>query len=343
MSRGDQLLRQWELLRTLPTRGAGTPLADLADRFAVSERTIQRDFEILQALGFPIAFEADEQGKRFWRMPHDFFKNGSLTISLTEALALHLAAELLVPFQGTHLADGLAELMAKIRRTLPESVLTHFANLGDILYVRRAGRTDYSKKADLIRVLSDASHECRCVEIAYRSLWRGQEYATRCDPYGLVFHDEDLYLVAHSHRAGAIRVFKIARVLSAELKDDHFERPADFRLEEHFRTSFGIVQSHSPPVEIAVKFSGAGAALVEERMWHESQQLDWIESAGTLFEPAIEGAEGLVATFTLGNVVEFKRWILGFGPLAEILRPDWLRVEVAEALRLAAGQYMPSA
>ncbi|MBU1694777.1 MAG: helix-turn-helix domain-containing protein, partial [Verrucomicrobia bacterium] len=63
MSRGDQLQRQWNLLRTLQTRGEGIPLQDLARELEVVERTIQRDLELLQKLGFPIEHEDDEIGK----------------------------------------------------------------------------------------------------------------------------------------------------------------------------------------------------------------------------------------------------------------------------------------
>ncbi|GMU32795.1 MAG: transcriptional regulator [Planctomycetia bacterium] len=339
MSRGDQLTRQWELLRTLQTRGTGIPLRELSERFGVSERTIQRDFEMLQELGFPIEHDQDECGKRFWRMPHDFFRSGPLVISLTEAVALHLAEESLAPLTGTHLADGVAGLIEKVHQALPPAALAHFAKLDEILHVRLTGQTDYAAKAEIIRTLEEAARESLCVEITYRALWRGQQYTTRCDPLGLVLYDGDLYLVAHSHRAGALRVFKAARILAASKTTVQFERPEGFRLEDHFRSSFGIIHATGRPIEIAVRFTGTGAALVEERLWHQSQRLNWLEEAGTLFEHADEEPDNLVATFQLGDVVEFKRWILGFGPQAEVLRPDWLRAEIHHELNAAAEQY----
>jgi len=53
MPQGEQIQRQWNLLRALQTRGEGIPLAQLAQDFEVSPRTIQRDLELLQELGFP--------------------------------------------------------------------------------------------------------------------------------------------------------------------------------------------------------------------------------------------------------------------------------------------------
>lgn len=333
------MLRQWELLRSLQTRGAGIPLRELTERFEVSERTIQRDFEMLQELGFPLEHDTDVNGKRFWRIPHDFFRHGPLVISLTEAMALHLAGGLLAPLQGTHLAQGLTDIMEKVKQALPASALNHFTNLDGIVHVRRTGQTRYAEKAGILRTLEEAARECRSVQIGYRALWRGEEYVTTCDPYGLVLYDGDIYLVAHSHRAGALRVFKVARMRSAQITSGHFERADEFRLEDQFRSSFGIIQSSASPIEIAVRFTGAGAALVEERVWHESQQLSWLEEDATLFEPVAGEAGSLIATFQLGDLVEFKRWLLGFGKQAEVLRPDWLRAEIRDELLAAAARY----
>ena len=57
MARGELILRQWNLLKMLQTRGEGISLRDLAEQLEVSERTIQRDFEVLQELGIDAQLE----------------------------------------------------------------------------------------------------------------------------------------------------------------------------------------------------------------------------------------------------------------------------------------------
>ncbi|RME41955.1 MAG: transcriptional regulator [Planctomycetota bacterium] len=339
MARGDQILRQWNLLRALQTRGEGLPLAELAREAEVSERTIQRDIEVLVGLGFPIEFETDEFGKRYWRMPHDYFRSGPLMLSLTEAISLHLAEHLLDPLAGTYLAEGLHTILEKIRALVPRRALDHFAALDEILYVRRTGVTDYAACAETIRTLIDAVRLHQTVEVRYRALWRGAEYDTAFDPYGLVLYDGDLFLVGRSHRARAVRVFKVPRILAATMTTRKFRRPSGFRLEDQFRASFGIYQAHDPPIEIRVRFSGVAAALVEERVWHESQQLSWQPAEETLFELPSDRSDTLIATFRLAGVVEFKRWIKSFGDQAEVLRPAWLRAQLREELLAAAERY----
>lgn len=339
MSRGAQINRHWRLLLTLQRRGQGLTLRELADEFDVSERTLQRDFEALQEVGIPIEHEADEIGRRFWRLPADFLRTSPLVISLTEAISLHLAEHLFAPLAGTQFAAGLQSTLAKIRSLLPARALEYFRALDQTVHVRRVGVTDYAAHADTIATLTTAVSAQRIVELTYQSLWRADRYGTRFDPYGLVFFDGDLFAIGRSHRAGAVRVLKISRISAATLTADVFERPADFDLAAFFRGSFGIVQARGEPLDIEVRFRGPGAALVEERIWHESQQLEWLPAPETLFEPLSEQPEELRATFRLANVVEFKRWLRGFGDTAEIVRPAWLRAEFRAELLAAADRH----
>jgi predicted DNA-binding transcriptional regulator YafY len=339
MPRGEQIQRQWNLLRMLQTRGEGIPLAQLANECDVSERTIQRDLELLQELGFPVEFGEDEYGKRFWRMPADFFKTGPLTLSLTEAISLHLAERVLAPLAGTHFVAGLQSIQEKIRSLMPAQAMDYFSGLGSTLLVRPVAATDFSRHSDIIKTLHEATLDEQTVEVEYHALWRGDRYKTLYDPYGLVLHLDDLFVVGRSHRADAVRIFKVSRIFSAGLTASRFERPEGFDLETFFRGSFGIIQADQEPIEIAVQFKGVAAAVVEERIWHDSQKLEWLPATANLFDHEPEKGHSLVATFKLAEVIEFKRWLKGFGDQAVVLRPEWLRREIRDELLAAAARY----
>lgn len=339
MARGEQVLRQWNLLRALQTRGMGVPLRELAEECGVTERTIQRDFEVLEELGFPIEHDEDEHGKRYWRLPKDFFRTGPLVLGLTEAVSLHLAEHLFAPLGGTLFADGLASVLAKIRSLIPARALEYFRSLDQTICVRATGHSDYARHAEDIRVLTDAAQRSRVVEVTYRPLWRPDEYTTRFDPYGLVYYEGDLFVVGRSHRASAIRVFKVTRIVRAVATDEGFQRPAGFRLEEHFRSSFGIVRTDAEPIEVVVRLAGAVAGLVEERVWHESQQVERLAAEPTLFEEPGAQRPAVRATFRLADVVEFKRWVRSLGADAEVLKPAWLRRELHAELLAAARRH----
>lgn len=339
MSKDQPINRHWNLLRTLQTRGEGIPLAHLAAECGVSDRTIQRDLDKLQELGFPITYQEDDYGKRYWSMPHDYFRSGALNLSLTEAVSLHLAQRLFAPLAGTHFAEGLESLLKKIHSLVPARALDYFSGLGETLHVRPFAATDYSRCREAIHVLDRGAQDGRSVEVEYHSLWRDDTYTTLYDPYGLVLHLDDIFAVGLSHRATAVRIFKASRVLAARLTERTFDRPDDFDLERFFRSSFGIIQPTHEPIEITVQFNGVAAAVVEERIWHDSQKLEWLPSEPNLFDRDPGDSGALIATFRLAEVIDFKRWLKGFGDQAVVLAPQWLRDTIRDELLSAAGQY----
>ena len=64
MARGDQLARQWTLVRLLPGR-MGRTLAQLKAELGVGKRRVQRDISVLESAGFPITSES-RNGAIFW-------------------------------------------------------------------------------------------------------------------------------------------------------------------------------------------------------------------------------------------------------------------------------------
>jgi predicted DNA-binding transcriptional regulator YafY len=338
MARGEQLLRQWNLLKTLQTRGTGLPLALLAEEMGVAERTIQRDFELLQEMGFPLDHMEDEYGKRFWKLPHDFFKLGPLVLSHTEAMSLVLAEQLFEPIAGTHLAEGLQSVLDKIRSCIPKPALEYFADVDMLAYIPKFGRTDHKPHAEKIRALIDAAQKQQSVTVAYRPVWQPGEFQTLFDPYGLVMFDGNLFALGFSHHSQAVRIFKVVRICCVEPTNKAF-KPTDIDVRRQFEHSFGIVQGSGEPIRIVVKFTGKAAQLVGERTWHDSQQLQWLEPDATLFEPVSNEPDALVATFCLAETSVFKGWIKGFGQHAEVLEPQSLRHEIRDELLAAARLY----
>lgn len=66
--RNRQIVRTWEILQLL--NGQPRTLDELAGSVAsgVTTRTIRRDFEALEAAGFPLYDDVDDDGKRRWRL-----------------------------------------------------------------------------------------------------------------------------------------------------------------------------------------------------------------------------------------------------------------------------------
>jgi predicted DNA-binding transcriptional regulator YafY len=62
--RGDQLSRQWRIIRQIEASKTGLTATEIAELGGVSLRTAYRDLDDLQYAGFPLYTDKREHGQR---------------------------------------------------------------------------------------------------------------------------------------------------------------------------------------------------------------------------------------------------------------------------------------
>ncbi len=327
MARGDTLKRQWSLVQALQTHRYGLTLDELAEELGCNRRTIQRDINVLRDVGLPIEYQVvDAQGQRRYALPHGYLDRSELLLTITEALSLYLAKAFMAPVAGTSLGEAFDKLVTRIEQSLSAKTVRHFRDLQGLLLVLPAGQADYSKYKDVVIAADTAVRERRALKITYHSQWRGDDYSTEVHPYGLVFWQSDLYLVAHSCRANDMRSFKVTRIREAHVTSKTFIKPEEFDLEDYFSSSISISRG-GEPFEARVRFAGPAMALVEERRWHPSQRITDRSDNHILVKLRISDAIGL------------KQWVRSFGPHAELIQPESIRCELRQELTETARLY----
>jgi predicted DNA-binding transcriptional regulator YafY len=91
-----------------------------------------------------------------------------------------------------------------------------------------AGATPYTAPpGGLVLTFSSAAQQRRRVQMSYRGLSE-QDTERALDPYGVVFYDGRWFAVGYCHLRADLRIFRLDRVLRAELREEQFARPADF-------------------------------------------------------------------------------------------------------------------
>ena len=325
MGRNNQLVRQWKLLRALGSNHFGLSLEEIAADFEVTTMTVRRDLKGLQEAGFPIFGDTMDDGTKRWRVDAQVFKVPNALLTLDEALALYLSQQLLKPLAGTQVGEGIHQCIEKVQGLFKRSALNYFRRLAEVLYVHLPQMTDYSSKQKVIEICIVAIEDEKPLEVCYRS-GGGPCKQYRVHPYGLVFFHNSLYLIAHLPEARQLRTFKVDRIEEAEIKDGEFTRPADFDLSELYENSFGIFHSDKVTTVKARLLPQAANAVLEKK-WHPSQSIE-------------KHADGSVtATWKLGDTLEFKSWILSFGPYAEVLTPKALRDEICQSVEATSRLY----
>ena len=120
MPRNAEVIRQWQLLLAIERNRLGLSVDDMARLTGVGKRTIWRDMQALQEAGFPLASDKGDDNRTRWtivRLPLKALNNPGL--SLTEVCSLYMSRALLAAMRGAAFADGLADLMRRVEKSLP--------------------------------------------------------------------------------------------------------------------------------------------------------------------------------------------------------------------------------
>jgi predicted DNA-binding transcriptional regulator YafY len=210
-------LRALEILQTRP----GTTAGVLAERLGVTERAARRYVGILREAGIPVESVRGPYGGyrlgRGARLPPVVF---------TEAEALGLVMAVL---DGQPAAADAGDLvgvaLGKVIRALPENVGRQAAALREHASAapdRHSARPDPATTSALVAAVAVG----RRVRVTYRSE-SGNEWEAEVDPWAVVVRHGRWYLLCHSHRAGAIRTYRVDRVRAVRQTADTFEPPDD--------------------------------------------------------------------------------------------------------------------
>jgi predicted DNA-binding transcriptional regulator YafY len=325
MNDESPLIRQWILLKTLASRKYGATVKELTKEAGVSVKTIRRDLETFQAAHFPLQEVVGDFGRKKWHL-ESAKPPAELNFTWEEAAALYLGRRLMEPLMGTIFWQAAREAFRKIQAALEPVPREYIDKFATMFCQTMVGTHDYSKKSDMIDSLMQAIEDGRAVAMTYQSLQATEPVTYTVWPYGLAYHRGSLYLIGRARRHEDICHWKVDRIEAVELKDQRFERPADFDLQKHLAKSFGVFHGDGE-VHIKVRFLPAVARYVEESTWHPSQKLTKHRDGS------------VVAEFQLDGTEEIKRWIMSFGQNALVLSPSELCDEIAREASIMASGY----
>jgi len=326
MSGQQPLERQWTILQTISSRRFGATIRELSEEYGVSQKTIRRDLELLQGVGFPIEPRTGANGRNHWATTADAAVP-AVSFDISELLSLHLARTLLQPFAGTLVWDAAQTALKKVRATLGERALKYFEDLGSYILRTSFRDSDYHDQSQLIDDLIVATEDRCFTHITYQSARSTEPLTYPVHPYGLVYHRGSLYLVAQSEQHDEIRTFKVDRISAVAKETLKFSKPADFDLKEYLKDSLGIFHGTGEPQRVVIRFDKEVTRYIQEHRWHPSQTLT----------PQPDGS--IRVELQLSDLHEVKAWVLSFGAKARVEEPEELRDAIVSELHDATLQY----
>jgi predicted DNA-binding transcriptional regulator YafY len=288
----------------------------VSERFEVSRRTAYADRDVLfDTLKAPIKFDRIGGG---WIYTDRTFVLPFLALSESEGRALArsllTAREYLGPMDAAaidHLAEKLGEYVPPARSGSSESVSGSVRSAPDT-FVSQELRDDCEM----------AIQSRRRLHLMYYSAHRNETNERIVQPYHLHNHQGEWHLIAWCEMRKSIRQFFLGRIRNWRLLvgEGAYSIASNFDGQDYLSKGFGALHGDQL-ITARLVFSAHQAIWIRERVYHASQQTK--ELTGGRLE----------ITLQVAGTQEIQRWILGYGPEVEVLEPDTLRHEIAEAAK----------
>lgn len=312
------------VLLLLQTRSRMTA-AELARELEVSVRTIYRDVEALAEAGVPIYAE---------RGPHggvrlvDGYRTRLTGLTPDEAEAVFLSG---LPGPAAELGLGtvVAAARLKVMAALPPDLRSRANRVSERFHLDAPGWFQQAEDLPFLETLAGAAWESHAVLITYRRAERASVVERLIEPLGLVLKGGVWYLVAQT--AGAMRTYRVSRVLDVRVQAERFERPAGFDLAEHWTRSTLAYELDRERVWVTLR-------VAEDRAGRIADTVDakFLADAEWLHEPDPGHARIRIGFDWTDEAVTAA---MRLAADVEVLEPDWVRDAVVSSAELVLDRY----
>ncbi|KWX01284.1 proteasome protein [Carbonactinospora thermoautotrophica] len=216
---GERLSRLLALVPYLLAR-PGARVEDVAREFGISEDQLVKDLKLIWFCGLPgylpgDLIEVDIEGGHIHVSNAETISR-PLRLGADEATALLVALRALAEVPGLRDRDALHRTIAKLERAA-----------GDAAEASHHVRVEVEAEERVVATVQTALAERRRVHLTYYVPGRDETTERDVDPMRLVLEGGRSYLEGWCHRAEAVRLFRVDRVVSIDLLDEPAQVPRD--------------------------------------------------------------------------------------------------------------------
>ena len=316
-----QIVRQLKILQTLEANRFGKSARELATKYEVDRKTIQRDMWDLREAGFWITGPPDDPTTIYYRLERD--TGLPLKFPIMEVAAMILAERTGMGLMGTPFSEYLESVSSRLKDVMRPKMREFLERAAEVYVPHLRGHKSYETAREVFNKLHEAIQERRVCRVSYRSPWAESARQYNIEPLHLLPFRGGLYVISRMPYYDQLITQAVDRFEAVEVTEEEFEPPDHLSVDERLSNAFGI--SSEEPMDVVVRFTEAQAPYIWERTWHPSQELEELEDGR------------VVLRLRAGGFYEIKSWVLSFGAAAEVLEPEELREAVREEMRVALG------
>jgi predicted DNA-binding transcriptional regulator YafY len=294
---------------------SGTELADLLE---TSPRNIKAYIEALRMAGVPIVGLSGRRGGYFLS---DMYEFKSPKLNDEEYSALLLAEEILARENGFHYEREIKTAFAKIKSAQGE-IIGNSATIAEDEYIFTRGNMDISPQVkSYLTLIRQAILDRKRICIIHYNPIRKQATKRTIDPYNLIYRNSSWYVIGHCHLRDKVRMFKLMRIRTIEVLEQSFHITPDFSIKTYMRNTFNLINP-GKEYNVEILFFHPASVWVSEKLWLPTQKVVWLDDDSIIFSAKVNG------------LTDIKKWVLGYGKLAKVLKPqelvDKVKSEVEE-------------
>jgi len=321
------LVRQWEVLRLLPSRGVGTTVSEIKSKLdhqgiEVSKRTLERDLNELSRF---FGILCNDKSKPYgWR----WMDNAGLELpamDIADAVSLQLVEKHIRTMLPETLLNSLepkfhaAKVLLDSRKTTPT-----YAKWNDKIEYQSPVLTMQAPYIDheVTVCIQEALVKERQVSIFYDS---GKEM--RLHPLGINQVGQVTYLIATAFEYNDPRMYALHRIISAKILDAPISAPDNFSMKEYVNsgaTNFGFTSA----IKIQLEVDSKQAKYLRETPLSEDMKIT--ETPNT---------NRALVVATVNDSWQLRWWIMSRGSSVTVIEPQELRASIAQELAKACAAY----
>jgi predicted DNA-binding transcriptional regulator YafY len=312
----DKVIRLFNIIQAI-SANPGISAADLALKCDIHIRTIYRDLDTLSLIA-PVTNERRGSGYRFMGK---FFLH-PLNFTEQEALVFSLLPSVI---DRDKLPPGFDTAYNKIMATHQKEKSNQNAIIDNIADIIQMGTPAYRQESpNFLQPIIRAILETKTIHTIYHTQYRNETTERHIDPYYLVPREQRFYLIGYCHLKREIRTFRISRFQRVELTGQPFEM-GDFNIKSYLKNTWSIERGDKS-ITFKVRFNPEVARYIREEELFVHPRMKDQRDGSLIFE------------VTVNNEREFLKWVMQYGPAAEIIEPvsarDNLRQQLSEWVQL---------
>ncbi len=287
---------------------------DIADRFAISLRTVYRDVNTLHEAGVPVI---GEPGTGYslghgYRLPPVMF-------TMEEATAFLTAEKLIEKLSDKKTFAHYQSALFKIKATLRSADKDYIQNIEEHILVMDNPWLPPTKQGDsYTQLLLNSIIAQKVVELNYAAINTDKPTLRQVEPVGIFFMTGQWYLIAYCLLRKDYRNFRIDRIRQLQNTTIAFQQKHP-SLKAYLNS---VVKKESELQKVVMQVKKDGVKYLGNQKYYSG------------YVSEVDLGDKVEMTFLTAHPEGFVRWYLMIGDVAEILSPQSIKTKAKEMATL---------